>query len=748
MPLTVRLLAIVLLTFAVAATTFQFVARTLVDRAREEQLKDARTHFTGRVASIDKDWRSDAQATRQLVELWRAGIEDAALESARDQLHDLMATILAQDDFSCVAIVDSQRRVLFRHDASLRSAPALPATSDAAGMGWVYSDADRTIYRTLSTAILFEGRPSQVIFYAPIDAALLRRLIYPSTQLTVHHGGVVLASSADAAAGNGADSAARPQTEHAGLAMAWDALPGSPELHINRQFAPPLSERQVLGFVAACAGSVILTGWFVLGRWSRSQARRLHALQNATSEFAAAAAEDAAGESDDMGRMRVVVTERPDDIGILARNLYQMMGRILRGQREQDRAQRALAALNASLEERVASRTRELEIARDAALAAARSKEQFLSSMSHEIRTPMNGMLGAMELLSNTSLTAAQARLIHVAAISGEALLDIINQVLDYAKMGAGHLHLQRESIDLNEIARSVLTLFSAAAQRKSIDIRLDADPALSGWRLGDALRIRQVLMNLVGNALKFTQHGEIVIRTRLLGTGPDERVELQVSDTGNGIDPSLHARIFDAFVQAGDPAQWRQGGTGLGLAISREIALAMGGELTVRSEVGKGATFRLVAALERAPEPMLQPARERGNPTGAVPLAGRVLLVEDNSVNRLVGAAMLESLGLEVASADNGEIALAMLAATTFDAVLMDCQMPVMDGYEATQRIREREKMTGARRMPIIALTANALRADVERCLAAGMDAHLSKPFNLGQLRAAVAPWLARGAG
>ena len=747
MPLTVRLLAIVLLTFAVAATTFQFVARTLVDRAREEQLNDARTHFTGRVASIDKDWRNDAQATRQLVELWRAGAEDAALESARDRLHDLMATILAQDDFSYVAIVDPQRRVVFHHNARPSSAPALPATSDAAGMGWVYSDADRTIYRTLSTAMLFEGRPSQVIFYAPIDAALLRRLIYPSTQLTVHHGAVVLASSTDVAAGNGADSAARPQTEHAGLAMAWDALPGSPELRINRQFAPPLSERQVLGFVAACAGSVILTGWFVLGRWSRSQARRLNALQNATSEFAAAA-EDAAGESDDVGRLRDVVAERPDDIGILARNLYQMMGRILRGQREQDRAQHALAALNASLEERVASRTRELEIARDAALSAARSKEQFLSSMSHEIRTPMNGMLGAMELLSNTSLTPAQARLIHVAAISGEALLDIINQVLDYAKMGAGHLHLQRESIDLNEIARSVLTLFSAAAQRKSIDIRLDADPALSGWRLGDALRIRQVLMNLVGNALKFTQHGEIVIRTRLLGTGPEERVELQVSDTGNGIDPSLHARIFDAFVQAGDPAQWRQGGTGLGLAISREIALAMGGELSVRSEVGKGATFRLVAALERAPEAMPQPPRERGNPAEAAPLAGSVLLVEDNSVNRLVGAAMLESLGLEVASADNGEIALAMLTAGTFDAVLMDCQMPVMDGYEATQRIREREKMTGSRRMPIIALTANALRTDVERCLAAGMDAHLSKPFNLGQLRAAVAPWLVRGAG
>ncbi len=612
-------------------------------------------------------------------------------------------------------------------------------------MGWVYSDADRTIYRTVSTPILFDARPSQVIFYAPIDAPLLLRLIYPSTQLTVRRAGTVLASSNDGQQGDDIDVAAGLQTEHAGFAIAWDALPGAPELRINRQFAPPLSERQLLSFVAACAGSVILAGWFVLGRWSRSQARRLHALQNAASEFSSA--DTAVSESKDLRRILDVAADPPDDIGILARNLYHMMGRILMGQREQDRAQQSLAALNSSLEERVALRTREIEIARDDALAAARSKEQFLSSMSHEIRTPMNGMLGAIELLSNTGLTSTQARLIHVAAISGEALLDIINQVLDYAKMGAGHLHLQREAIDINEIARSVLTLFSAAAQRKSIEIRLDADPALSGWRLGDALRIRQVLMNLVGNALKFTQHGEIVIRTRQLGQGPDELIEIQVSDTGNGIAPSLHARIFDAFVQAGDPAQWRQGGTGLGLAISREIALAMGGELSVQSDVGKGATFRLVAAFERAPESATQVWVERDEPAETAPLAGRVLLVEDNSVNRLVGSAMLESLGLEVASAENGELALAMLANESFVVVLMDCQMPVMDGFEATQRIREREKMLGARRMPVIALTANALPTDVESCLAAGMDAHLSKPFNLAQLRAVIAPWLARSA-
>jgi len=412
----------------------------------------------------------------------------------------------------------------------------------------------------------------------------------------------------------------------------------------------------------------------------------------------------------------------------------------------QGRARDALARLNASLEGRVAARTRELEQARDEALAAVRAKEQFLSNMSHEIRTPMHGMLGALDLLAASVLTPQQADYIRVAATSGEALLAIINEVLDFAKIGAGQLQMAREPIDVNAIARSVTTLFSASAQRKAIELRLVADPALAGWRLGDALRLRQVLLNLVGNAMKFTQQGRVVVTTRSVGEGAGERVAFEVADTGLGIDRSQHERIFEPFGQADEPALRRQGGTGLGLAISRQLVRAMGGELQVDSELGRGSSFHFALDLEHAP--VLEPAVTVGPaPTAASVLApcpgSRVMLVEDNSVNRLIGSAMLEAMGLEVVLAEQGEEALAKLATRPVAVVLMDCLMPVMDGYEATQRLREAERLNGWPRTPVIALTANVFSDDVERCLAAGMDAHLAKPYSIDQLRATIAPWI-----
>ena len=410
------------------------------------------------------------------------------------------------------------------------------------------------------------------------------------------------------------------------------------------------------------------------------------------------------------------------------------------------RAREALARLNSSLEDRVSARTRDLENARDEALAGVCAKEQFLSNMSHEIRTPMNGMLGALELVSQTDLTPRQAEFIRVATASGEALLGILNEVLDFAKIGANRFQLAAEPIDVNAIARSVTTMFSASAQRKSIGLHLVADSALSGLRLGDALRLRQVLMNLVGNAMKFTLQGQVVVKTRRIGGNENNRVAFEVSDTGMGIEASQHARIFEAFVQADDPLNQRGGGTGLGLAISRQLVRAMGGELSVASVLGEGATFRFELNLERAPDQPSPPAAESQAAVRREPLNGRVLLVEDNSVNRLVGSAMLQSLGFEVLLAEHGEEALGALADAAVQAVLMDCQMPVMDGYEATRRIREFERLGSRPRTPVIALTANAFSGDVERCLAAGMDAHLAKPYTIEQLRAVIVPWLPSG--
>jgi signal transduction histidine kinase/CheY-like chemotaxis protein len=411
--------------------------------------------------------------------------------------------------------------------------------------------------------------------------------------------------------------------------------------------------------------------------------------------------------------------------------------------RRESRAKEALAKLNANLEDRVSERTRQLEIARDEALAAVRDKEEFLSNMSHELRTPMNGMLGALELLSKSELKPRQLHYLEVATASGEALLATLNEVLDFAKIGSNSLHVDYAPLDVNAIARSVAALFSASAERKAIDLQFIPGPRLSDMRLGDALHLRQVLLNLVGNAIKFTPQGQVILRTQLVHDGAFERVAFEVKDAGIGIDASQLERIFEPFVQADDPTHARPGGTGLGLSISRQLVRAMGGELKVTSVHGEGSAFGFELALEVAPLTAAMPLADLEGAPSTEPLKGRVLLVEDNLVNQMVGAAMLESLGLEVVSSENGVEALARLAATPFALVLMDCHMPVMDGYEATHRIREAERRNGRPRMPIVALTANAFKNDVDRCLAAGMDAHLAKPYSTKQLRAVIAPWL-----
>jgi CheY-like chemotaxis protein/anti-sigma regulatory factor (Ser/Thr protein kinase) len=331
-----------------------------------------------------------------------------------------------------------------------------------------------------------------------------------------------------------------------------------------------------------------------------------------------------------------------------------------------------------------------------------------------------------------------------VAAASGEALLAIINEVLDFAKIGAGQMRLVHEPIDVEAIVRSVATLFSAAAQNNSIELTVDADPALAPRRMGDSLHLRQVLMNLVGNAMKFAPHGRVVLGVHRLGDATSERVRFEVSDSGFGIDASQQEKIFEPFAQSDSPGQGGQGGTGLGLTISRELVHAMGGELGVVSAPGHGSTFGFDLTLASAPALLRVPqGTGAAAPVRPETARRRVLMVEDNPVNQLICTAMLESMGLEVVLAEDGGAALARLAEGSFAVVLMDCLMPVMDGYEATRRLRELERLEGRERTPVIALTANAFSGDVARCLAAGMDAHLAKPFKTEALQTVMAPWM-----
>ena len=745
-PLTLRLLGMLVLVFVAVAAAFALVTRSVIENGLEQQRLDTRSHFETRIRTLDQGWQQTAYSVRQQSELWQVDAERLPEPVAEARLRALLTTVLDQGDFTHAVIVGDAGQVLFRYGTRSQDVPAVPADSDSAGLGWVYSERDRTVYRTLGGPVQHAGRPARMLLYAPLDNALLARIAYPSTQLDLLNGERVVAKSDVGALIGGPRASAATGDQRASLSLRWDAMPGSPTLRVDRQFMVPISGAQLLLIAGLCIGAYIAIGWWLLIRWVRSQAQRLALLRQAATAFAAAPTM-----SPDLHARLARVANPADDVGTLALTLRDMMGRIEDGQREQGRAQQALAALNAGLEDRVAQRTRELERARDEALAASRAKEQFLSNMSHEIRTPMNGMLGALDLLSHTEMNPRQTQYIEVAATSGEALLGIINEVLDFAKIGAGGLQLACEPIDVNAVARSVTTLFSASAQRKAIDLRLESDPALDGWRHGDSLRLRQVLLNLVGNAIKFTQRGRILVTTSCIGTGDGERVAFEVSDTGIGIEKTQHSRIFEPFVQALDPARPGHGGTGLGLAISRDLVRAMGGELEVESLPGEGTVFRFALPLRRAPGSAVVAPTPPPDAVAASPelqharfLSGRVLLVEDNSVNRMVGTAMLESMGLTVVAAEDGEEALAVLSRTTVALVLMDCQMPVMDGYEATHRLREIERLTGAPRLPVIALTANALSGDVERCLAAGMDAHLAKPFLISQLRALIEHWLA----
>lgn len=422
---------------------------------------------------------------------------------------------------------------------------------------------------------------------------------------------------------------------------------------------------------------------------------------------------------------------------------------------ERKQAEEELCRHQNDLEEIVRQRTKDLEKALEAAEAATLAKQTFLVTMSHEIRTPMNGVLGMADLISQTELTEKQRHYVSTISSSGRTLLRIINDILDIAKIQSNKFFFENLGFDMQIIVQDVCDLFVPRAGQNGLEFRWQVADDVPPYLLGDPYRLNQILFNLLDNAFKFTERGQVSLSVTVEeDRETDVLLSFRITDTGIGILPEYKRRIFQHFTQADSSMARRYGGTGLGLAIAQQLVHRMDGQLLVESELGQGSTFRFTVSFGK-----LRPGENQEISVGqqsqssiadAMRFEGRILLVEDNRVNQEVAMATLELFGCQVTVASNGQQALSVMyeASQPFDMIFMDCEMPILDGFETTRQLRQWERQTGRPRIPIVALTAHVLTESRQQCLAAGMDDYVFKPFNQKAFGMTLHRWLHRAGG
>jgi two-component system sensor histidine kinase/response regulator len=465
----------------------------------------------------------------------------------------------------------------------------------------------------------------------------------------------------------------------------------------------------------------------------------------------AAGADDFVGKSSDLAvlkaRIRALLRRKflQDENKRIVEELKNKELETLRARARQEVVE-ARAALVEELERsssELRSSNDQLEKARSEAFKASESKSQFLATMSHEIRTPINGVIGMASLLEDTRLDAQQSDFVMSIKRSAEALLTVINDILDFSKVEAGKLDLEIVDFDLEQLILDAEKTIAFSASQKGLKLSLTRPENLKYMVGGDPGRVRQILLNLLSNAIKFTHVGQVQLRVTILNeTEQNIRFLFEVQDSGIGIPAHALERMFKAFSQADASTTRRFGGTGLGLSICKRLVELMDGEIGVNSTEDKGSIFWFTLPLVKRAMRVPQDSSNEERVSNASAITGRILVAEDNFINQRVALGMLEKMGHKAVAVGNGNEVLDALRTMPFDLVLMDCHMPEMDGYEATALIRSSKTLLNTR-IPIIAMTANAIKGDMEKCLSVGMDDYVSKPVGRDKLQAVIAKWL-----